>query len=74
MSDNKVPPNLTLRPNITDKEFAWNLVPGDIVEKWQPYHLVVDSRNATTLQREEKMYYVPCVLCGAMLAASRRKV
>lgn len=64
MNNDKTLPNLTLRPNITDKENAWNLVPGDIVEKWQPYHLVVSSRDATGLQREEKMYYVPCVRCG----------
>lgn len=64
MNNDETPPNLTLRPNITDKENAWNLVPGDIVEKWQRYHLVVGSRDATDLQREEKMYYVPCVRCG----------
>ena len=56
--------NITLRPNITEKESAWNLVPGDIVERWRRNHLVVGSRDATGLQHEEKMYYVPCVLCG----------
>ena len=59
-----MPLNLTLRPNITHRESAWDLVPGDIVENWQPHHLVVGSRDATGLQREEKMYYVPCVRCG----------
>ena len=56
--------NLTLRPNITEKESAWHLVPGDIVERWKPNHLVVGSRDATCLQYEEKMYYVQCVFCG----------
>lgn len=64
MSIDKILQNLTLKPNITDRENAWNLVPGDIVEEWQPHHLVVGSRDATDLQREEKMYYVPCVRCG----------
>lgn len=56
--------SLTLRPNISERESAWDLVPGDIVERWKPNHLVVGSRDATGLQREEKMYYVPCVRCG----------
>ena len=64
MSSNRIPLNPTLRPNITDRENAWNLVPGDIVENWKPHHLVVGSKDATGLQRAEKMYYVPCVHCG----------
>lgn len=56
--------NLALRPNITEKENAWNLVPGDIVEHWMPHYLSVGSREATQLQREERMYYAPCVFCG----------
>ena len=59
--------NVTLRPNITENDSAWNLVPGDIVELWSPTYLVVSSREATDLQREEKMYYVPCVYCRRLV-------
>lgn len=60
--------NLGLRPNITEKKNAWKLVPGDIVEKWKPGYLDVRSREATTLQHEEKGYYIPCSRCGRQIS------
>jgi len=64
MIDDKRLTNIALKPNITERENAWNLVPGDIVERWNPNHLTAHSREATDLQNEEKMYYKPCALCG----------
>ena len=64
MSDDKRPTNLALRPNITEHQYAWNLVPGDIVERWNRNYLLADAKEATALQREEKMYYAPCCFCG----------
>lgn len=64
MDRDKVPSNVALRSNITERENAWDLVPGDIVEGWEPSYLVVSSKQATDLQREEKMYYAPCAYCG----------
>ncbi len=55
---------VTLRPNITERENAWTLVPGDIVEQWRPSHMRADFTEASALQREEKMYYAPCTFCG----------
>lgn len=63
MRDDYHATNVTLRPNITEKDSAWNLVPGDIIELWNPTYLAVSAREATDLQREEKMYYVPCAYC-----------
>lgn len=56
--------NIALRPNITERKDAWTLVPGDIVEHWRPDHLTRHSTEAAVLQREEKMYYRRCALCG----------
>ena len=56
--------SVTLRPNITEREEAWKLVPGDIVEQWSPDHMRADRTDATPLQREERTYYEPCVFCG----------
>lgn len=67
MRENHNATNVTLRPNITEKDSAWNLVPGDIVELWYPTYLAVGSREATDLQREERMYYVPCVYCHRLV-------
>ena len=64
MNHDKGQSNLSLRPNITEHENAWNLVPGDIVERWKPNYLLADTNEATALQREEKMYYVACCFCG----------
>ena len=64
MNSDKRPANLALRPNITEWRHAWNLVPGDIVERWKPNYLSPDAKDATDLQHEEKMYYVPCCFCG----------
>ena len=51
-----------LRSNITWREEEWDLVPGEIVEKYRPHHL--DSRLRTNpRQISEKMYYVPCSVC-----------
>ena len=56
--------NVTLRPNITDREDAWTRVPGDIVEQWEQNFLDARYREPTDLQREERDYYRPCSLCG----------
>ena len=64
MSLDKRPTNVALRANITERKNSWCLVPGDIVKRWKPTFLVVDSKEATALQREEEMYYVPCAFCN----------
>jgi len=63
---------LSLRSNVAATE-DWTLVPGDIVENWKPGFLVTDSRDATDLQRDEKMYYALCAFCRRTIYEIRRE-
>jgi hypothetical protein len=50
-----------VRSNIIDQENSWDLVPGEYVLVANPH---LGAHNLTPLQKEEKMYYVPCCECG----------
>jgi molecular chaperone DnaK len=54
---------IRLRSNVIDNNNAWNLVPGEIIEKYKSNYL--DTRNnPPSKQIDEKMYYTPCSVCG----------
>jgi actin-like ATPase involved in cell morphogenesis len=57
---------VALRANIANIE-NWKLIPGDIVEQWQPNFWSQYSKEATQLQREERMYYERCSYCDRTL-------
>ena len=72
LNDSGGPGAVALRSNITNAT-NWRLVPGDIIERWQPniwseYY----SKEASQLQREEKMYYERCSHCQRTLYEIRR--
>jgi hypothetical protein len=52
--------NVLLQIHETDGYHRWDVVPGDIIEKYSPRYspFVLNER-----QVGEKMYYVPCALC-----------
>jgi actin-like ATPase involved in cell morphogenesis len=73
--------NVVLRSNVVavdgsvgdDKRFEdWTCVPGDLVEKWRPNYLRVDTPELTPLQRAEAMLYRPCAVCGRSAYLIRR--
>lgn len=49
-----------VRSNVTGQQHAWDLVPGEVVQKFNPS---IATFQMTPLQRAEKMYYQPCCLC-----------
>jgi hypothetical protein len=49
-----------VRSNVTRGLHDWDLVPGEIVQRHHP----TADQFLTPLQRDEKMYYVPCSECG----------
>ncbi|TWA85146.1 molecular chaperone DnaK (HSP70) [Azospirillum brasilense] len=52
-----------LRSNIARTQDAWDLVPGEIVERYRSSYL--DKRlSPPQRQVEESMYYKPCSMCG----------
>jgi molecular chaperone DnaK len=51
-----------LRSNVTRREEAWQLVPGDVVKNYKPGWLDVRG-SATSLQVAESLYYAPCATC-----------
>lgn len=51
-----------LRSNVTRREDAWQLVPGDEVAKYKPGWFDVRG-SATRLQVMERLYYAPCATC-----------
>jgi len=50
--------SVRVRSNVSLSQHAWDLVPGEIVRKYQSDH------RLTSKQREEAGYYMPCCLCG----------
>lgn len=52
-----------LRSNVIGRSSAWEVVPGDIVERWRPNWFDRRSTDATQRQRDEKDYYRDCSLC-----------
>jgi molecular chaperone DnaK len=42
------------------------LVPGDLATKWWPNYFDVQSRVPTPRQREERLFYEACALCGRL--------
>ena len=48
-----------VRSNVTASEHAWELVPGEIVQRFRS----MADLQLTRQQRAEKMYYEPCCLC-----------
>jgi molecular chaperone DnaK len=52
--------NVLLQSDEADGHHRWDLVPGDIIDKYSPRYspFVLNER-----QIGEKMYYVPCALC-----------
>ncbi len=55
-----LPGAVRVRSNVTRGLHDWDLVPGEIIQKYQP----TADQFLTPLQRAEKMYYVPCSECG----------
>ncbi len=52
-----------LRTNVSAVAQSWSSVPGDIIEKWRPNWFDLRSDNASSLQRSEHEYYIPCAIC-----------
>jgi actin-like ATPase involved in cell morphogenesis len=53
--------SIKLRSNVVRGNQAWDLVPGDLVEKYR-IHLP-PQWTATKRQHDEEMYYIPCSGC-----------
>ncbi|OQW91638.1 MAG: hypothetical protein BWK79_16415, partial [Beggiatoa sp. IS2] len=64
ISYKKIEGSIKLRSNVvkSNQDSAWDLVPGDLVEKYR-IHLP-PQWTATKRQHDEKMYYIPCSLCN----------
>ena len=67
-SDGTSGANISLRSNVSmDDEKShdekWGLVPGDIVESWQPNYFGRRFNRGSKFQRNEKMYYEKCGHC-----------
>src|SRR4051794_7966966 len=54
---------IQLRSNVVTDPEAWNLVPGDALQRYAPSRLKPPNRP-TPRQLDESMYYVPCSVCG----------
>lgn len=52
-----------LRSNVVDSPDAWHLVPGEVIAVHRPELLRAPNRPKR-LQVDERMYYVPCGICG----------
>ncbi len=52
-----------LRSNVVDASDAWHLVPGEVLAVHRP-ELLRASNRPKPLQVDERMYYVPCGVCG----------
>src|SRR4051812_8716599 len=53
--------NVVLAAHGSEKDEAWDLVPGEIVQVYKPHRL--SARGANRRQREEAGYYQPCAYC-----------
>jgi len=54
--------SIKLRSNIVRGNQSWDLVPGDLIEKYK--NKLPPLWEPTRRQYDEKMYYVPCSLCN----------
>lgn len=54
---------IRLRSNVVDRDDAWDLVPGEVLADRRP-DLMRKPNRPTQLQVSERMYYVPCGVCG----------
>jgi molecular chaperone DnaK len=50
-----------------ETEPLWQIVPGDLVDRWRPSFFADSGRNATRQQKAERDFYKPCVTCGRLL-------
>ncbi|EAS50776.1 possible chaperone protein [Aurantimonas manganoxydans SI85-9A1] len=46
----------------------WRVVPGDLVDRYKPNHFDTRSDTASPRQREERLFYQPCVHCGRSIS------
>src|SRR5262249_6963840 len=58
--------NIVLEGSPSDR--LWQLVPGDIIAKWQPNHFDIRSGAASEFQKDERNFYVPCARCGRLIS------
>jgi hypothetical protein len=61
-----------LRSNVVDRGDAWHLVPGEALAAWRP-DLMRRPNKPTQLQTDERMYYVPCGVCGRTINVIMRE-
>jgi hypothetical protein len=52
-----------IRSNVVLSGDSWDLVPGEIVTNYRRGHFKQPNRPPLR-QRDERMYYVPCGICG----------
>jgi hypothetical protein len=50
-----------IRSNVAEGLHAWHAVPGEVVQDHRPD---MADQSLTQKQRDEKMYYKPCLKCG----------
>jgi len=62
VSYKKTEGSIKLRSNVVRGDQSWDLVPGNLVEKYR-IHLPPQWKS-TDRQHDEKMYYIPCSLCN----------
>jgi len=70
--------NITLRSNLAPKDDDWRvrlrdweIVPGDLVEKWRAPFRGPRFDQMTSMQLAERNYYLPCSRCGRTLYSIR---
>ena len=56
--------NVAIEDEDCSDDELWRLVPGDLVESWQPSYFDTRCKKATLKQMEERNFYVPCARCG----------
>ena len=61
-----------LRSNVADSGDAWHLVPGEVLAAWRP-DLMRRPNKPTQLQTDERMYFVPCGVCGRTINVIMRE-
>jgi hypothetical protein len=70
--------NIALRSNLDPKDEDWrvdlrdwHLVPGDLIERWRSDFLGPRFDEMSSMQIDERNYYLPCSRCGRTLYAIR---
>ena len=65
--------NIVVAGTVRTKDQHWQVVPGDLVDKWKPHFFNRQSTKATLRQMEERNFYIKCEICNRSITTINRE-